>query len=83
MIDIYGIGNALVDIEIKITDKECQTLGLDKGHMSLIDETQLNTYLNQFKARIEKKSEWRICRQYYCRRSTTRCKLLLLVSCSQ
>lgn len=56
MIDIYGIGNALVDIEIKITDKECQTLGLDKGHMSLIDETQLNTYLNQFKARIEKKA---------------------------
>lgn len=35
---IYGIGNALVDIEIEVTDDELQKLDIEKGVMTLVDE---------------------------------------------
>lgn len=36
--DVYGIGNALVDIEFKITDHFLRTQGIEKGLMTLVDE---------------------------------------------
>lgn len=38
--DVYGLGNALVDIEIEISAAELQTLGVEKGVMTLIDEAR-------------------------------------------
>ncbi|MDF1831826.1 MAG: adenosine kinase [Porticoccaceae bacterium] len=48
-IDVYGIGAALVDTEIEISDAELTTLGIEKGVMTLVDETrqlELITHLN-------------------------------------
>lgn len=36
--DVYGIGNALVDIQARITDRELDSLGFTKGIMTLVDE---------------------------------------------
>ncbi len=35
--DIYGIGAALVDTEIEVTDQDLTRLGIDKGVMTLVD----------------------------------------------
>lgn len=37
---IYGIGAALVDTEIEVTDQDLMTLGIQKGLMTLVDETR-------------------------------------------
>jgi len=36
--DIYGIGAALVDTEIEVTDLDLADLEIDKGVMTLVDE---------------------------------------------
>lgn len=36
--DIYGIGAALVDTEITVTDDDLKAMGVDKGVMTLVDE---------------------------------------------
>ncbi|MCZ6874864.1 MAG: adenosine kinase [bacterium] len=41
--DVLGVGNALVDIQAKVTDEVLKTLGFSKGMMTLVDEpTQHN-----------------------------------------
>ena len=37
MIDIFGIGNPLIDIIAEVTDEDLSILGLDKGIMCLVD----------------------------------------------
>ncbi|MBL1209374.1 adenosine kinase [Geminocystis sp. GBBB08] len=37
---VYGMGNALVDMEFKVTPELLTQLAIDKGVMTLIDETQ-------------------------------------------
>lgn len=46
-IDIYGIGNALVDTEITLTDDELKALGVEKGVMTLIDEARQTQMIDQ------------------------------------
>ena len=36
--DIYGMGNALVDMEFEVSDAFLQTMGVEKGFMTLVDE---------------------------------------------
>ncbi len=38
--DLFAIGNALVDIETRVSDDELAALGVDKGLMTLIDEAR-------------------------------------------
>lgn len=38
--DVYGIGNALVDMEYEVELADLAALGLDKGVMTLVDEDQ-------------------------------------------
>lgn len=45
--DVYAIGNALVDIEYHMTDARLRELGIDKGVMTLIDETRQNSLVAQ------------------------------------
>ena len=45
MYDIYGLGNALVDTEYQVDDGYLRAHGIDKGHMTLVDETRLRTLL--------------------------------------
>lgn len=37
MVDVYGIGNALVDFEFEVSDEELANLKVDKGVMTLIE----------------------------------------------
>jgi len=36
--DIYGIGNALVDMEFRVSDAFLKTMSVEKGFMTLVDE---------------------------------------------
>ncbi|MFZ4791215.1 MAG: adenosine kinase [Candidatus Competibacteraceae bacterium] len=38
--DVYGIGNALVDMEYAVEATDLEALGIDKGVMTLVDEEQ-------------------------------------------
>ncbi len=44
---IYGIGNALMDLEFTLTETELKKIGIEKGVMSLIDKNQFNNLLAQ------------------------------------
>lgn len=45
--DIVGIGNALVDTEIKVTDTDLENLGIAKGLMTLCDTETQRRYRDQ------------------------------------
>ena len=45
MYDVYGLGNALVDMEYRVDDAFLDRHGLAKGHMTLVDEERLNALL--------------------------------------
>jgi len=55
MYDIYGLGNALVDTEYQVDDGYLRAHGIDKGHMTLVDETRLRTLLNGLSERPAKR----------------------------
>jgi len=42
MYDVYGLGNALVDMEYRVDDGFLTEHGIAKGHMTLVDEERLN-----------------------------------------
>ena len=48
--DLYAIGNALVDSEYEVSDAQLQTMGVDKRHMTLIDEARRTTLLGHLEA---------------------------------
>ncbi|MEO1591895.1 MAG: adenosine kinase, partial [Cyanobacteria bacterium J06632_22] len=41
--NVYGLGNALVDIECEVSVETLQSLGMDKGVMTLLDEPTQDT----------------------------------------
>ena len=43
---VYGIGAALVDTEIEVTDNDLQHLNVEKGLMTLVDETRQTELIN-------------------------------------
>lgn len=45
--NIYGIGAALVDTEIEITDKDLETFNIDKGVMTLVDQDRQKELMEQ------------------------------------
>lgn len=47
--DLYAIGNALVDSEYEVTDTHLQTMGVDKRHMTLIDDVRRSELLGHLK----------------------------------
>lgn len=49
--DVYGLGNALVDMEFEVSDEFIDAMRIDKGIMTLVDEQQqhdLMTHLDSF-----------------------------------
>lgn len=44
--DIYGVGAALVDTEIEVTDNDLQQLQIEKGVMTLVDEARQTELIN-------------------------------------
>ncbi len=48
---VYGLGNALVDIEIEIQEEELDRIAVDKGVMTLIDEQRHEELLDHIHGR--------------------------------
>lgn len=46
MYDLYGLGNALVDIEYRVDDSFLRQHAVAKGHMTLVDAPRLETLLD-------------------------------------
>lgn len=54
--NVYGIGNALVDMEYEVTPEMLQELRIDKGVMTLMDEDHQNEVLEKLNGHFCKKS---------------------------
>ncbi len=54
--DLYGIGNALVDMEYRISDEKLAELGVDKGLMTLIEEDRHHELVGQLSDLTHKKA---------------------------
>jgi sugar/nucleoside kinase (ribokinase family) len=48
--DVYGLGNALVDMEFEINDQFLADNSIDKGVMTLVDESQQHELITQLDA---------------------------------
>ena len=53
---VYGIGNALVDMEFEVSPDVLQKLNIDKGVMTLVDETRQDELLHQLNQADGKRS---------------------------
>ena len=49
MMNIYGFGNALIDVEFLITDEELKETGIPKGGMKNISSEKKDQFLSRFK----------------------------------
>ena len=49
---IYGFGNALMDIEIRISDEELQEIDIPKNTMKHISHDELSEYLEKYDKKI-------------------------------
>lgn len=54
--DVYGIGNALVDLEFQVSDEMLGSLGVDKGLMTLIEEDRHHELVRQLSSLDHKKA---------------------------
>ena len=62
--DIYGIGGALIDIEVEVSDEFLRQREIDKGVMTLVDESKQENLLEALKIRdtqLEKKCGGSVC----------------------
>ena len=50
---IYGFGNAMIDIEIQIEEKDLLEINIEKGNMKHIDDNELKSLLNKYSNNIE------------------------------
>jgi sugar/nucleoside kinase (ribokinase family) len=48
---LYGLGNALVDIFVEITDEELASLGFERGSMRLVEPAEQKALLERFEGR--------------------------------
>ncbi len=53
---VYGIGNALVDMEIEVSTEFLKENSVEKGLMTLVDQERQNELLTQVKGNIHKRS---------------------------
>lgn len=49
MYDVYGLGNALVDMEYRVEDGFLRRHGISKGHMTLVDEERLDALVGDLR----------------------------------
>lgn len=54
--DLYGIGNALVDVETRVTNQFLNDNNVVKGCMTLVEAARQNELLDQLRQKIEHKS---------------------------
>ncbi len=56
MYDVYGIGNALVDIEYAVTVEELRELEIDKGVMTLVDSARQQAVMQALQDNPQRRS---------------------------
>ena len=54
--DVYGIGNALVDMEFEVTNDFLATSNIEKGLMTLVDEARQNEIVSHLSALSHKRA---------------------------
>ena len=54
--DVYGLGNALLDIECEVTAEMLQDLGVEKGVMTLLDEESQNKIISRLDGQLRKRA---------------------------
>jgi sugar/nucleoside kinase (ribokinase family) len=54
--DVYGLGNALLDIEFEVSSEVLQDLEIDKGVMTLLDEASQDKIVSQLNGHPQKRS---------------------------
>lgn len=54
--DVYGIGNALVDMEFEVTNELLNQLKIDKGVMTLVNEKQQEQIISQLPNPVKRSS---------------------------
>lgn len=54
--NIYGLGNALVDIELEVTELELSELGIEKGMMTLVNSERQLELMSHFGNRIRNRA---------------------------
>ncbi|MCB0319912.1 MAG: adenosine kinase [Bdellovibrionales bacterium] len=50
-IDVYGLGNGIVDVLVEVTESEFQKLGFEKGTMALLDESEQQRLISSLAGR--------------------------------
>ena len=58
---IYGIGNALVDTEITLSDDDLAAMKVDKGVMTLVDEARQNELISYLADHAPSIQRFRCC----------------------
>ena len=53
---VYGVGNALVDMEIETTEEFLKKSKIEKGLMTLVDEARQNELLSHVEGKVHKRS---------------------------
>ncbi len=51
MYDVYGLGNALVDLEYLVDDGYLRSQHIDKGHMTLVDDERMQALIDSLEGR--------------------------------
>lgn len=54
--DVYGIGNAIMDFQLEVSEEDIQNFGLEKGSMSLAEEGDHKTLLSALSGKEIKQS---------------------------
>lgn len=49
MVSVFGIGNPLIDVVFRVTEKDLETLALDKGIMHLVSQERQQEILHHFR----------------------------------
>ena len=68
MTQIFGLGNAIVDVEVNVEDSFLADQGLPKGQMTLVDSQQVSALTAALDGCFNATLQWRIrCQYYFCR----------------
>lgn len=54
--NVYGMGNALVDMEFEVTPEQLQALGIEKGVMTLVEQERENELIAKLQSQKGKQS---------------------------
>jgi sugar/nucleoside kinase (ribokinase family) len=55
MLDLYGLGNAIVDTDVEIDDDFLSDEGLAKGQMTLVDSSRMANLVSKLESRPMRK----------------------------